>query len=309
MKKKNNTLFYVLLSILLFYRPHLMASDSESKYPYQLSICTVFRDDARFLKEWIEFHLLVGVEHFYLFNHLSQDNYLSVLKPYMDKGIVELFDWPLEILIPTQWDIIQSTAIQAGIHKAKSKTKWLAIIDTDEFIIPMQSDNLVEGLQEFEEFGGIQINWQCYGTSNIEQIPEDALITELLVMKAPYDHEKNINVKSIVRPQRVLFCNHVHYVHYQPGYFSVNEQGEEIPPKQWGIKNFSTNKFRINHYWTRDEEYFKKDKLDRIEKRQHPTLEMVLRHKEEMNTVFDDVMLRFVAQMKNRMFTQKNDEN
>ena len=58
----------------------------------KISIISQFRDEAKYLKEWIEFHLLVGVDDFYLTNHLSVDNYLEVLQPYIDKGIVKITD-------------------------------------------------------------------------------------------------------------------------------------------------------------------------------------------------------------------------
>lgn len=59
-------------------------------YQYDLSICAIFRDEAPYLKEWIEFHRMLGVQHFYLCSHNSIDNYKDVLKPYIRKGIVEL---------------------------------------------------------------------------------------------------------------------------------------------------------------------------------------------------------------------------
>lgn len=39
---------------------------------------------------------LIGIEHFYLYNNNSTDNYEEVLKPYIDKGLVTLIDWPQE---------------------------------------------------------------------------------------------------------------------------------------------------------------------------------------------------------------------
>lgn len=57
---------------------------------YYLALTAIFRDEAPYLKEWIEFYRTIGVEHFYLHNHLSQDNFAEVLKPYIDDGIVTL---------------------------------------------------------------------------------------------------------------------------------------------------------------------------------------------------------------------------
>ena len=40
---------------------------------------TLFRNEARHLEEWIEYHRLVGVEHFWLYDDASQDNWSDVL--------------------------------------------------------------------------------------------------------------------------------------------------------------------------------------------------------------------------------------
>lgn len=61
---------------------------------YKVSIGAIFKNEALYLKEWIEFHRIVGVEHFYLYNNNSDDNYREVLEPYIKRNIVTLVDWP-----------------------------------------------------------------------------------------------------------------------------------------------------------------------------------------------------------------------
>jgi hypothetical protein len=56
-----------------------------SEPKYYLSVGAIFRNEARFLPEWIEYHRLHGVDHFYLFNNLSEDDYKAALKPYVDQ--------------------------------------------------------------------------------------------------------------------------------------------------------------------------------------------------------------------------------
>ncbi len=59
---------------------------------HELAVCALFQNEAAYMKEWIEFHKLVGVQHFYLYNDHSEDNYLQVLEPYIKNGEVELFE-------------------------------------------------------------------------------------------------------------------------------------------------------------------------------------------------------------------------
>ena len=59
-----------------------------------LSVGAIFRDEADYLQEWIEFHRLVGVERFFLYDNGSVDDWRTVLAPYMRDGIVDVHDWP-----------------------------------------------------------------------------------------------------------------------------------------------------------------------------------------------------------------------
>jgi Glycosyltransferase family 92 len=85
--------FYaILFSVFVF--SSLFGSDKKQKYDYDLCVCAIFRDEAPYLKEWIEFHRLVGIQKFYLYNNASTDNYKEVLQRYINKEIVYLTEWP-----------------------------------------------------------------------------------------------------------------------------------------------------------------------------------------------------------------------
>lgn len=45
---------------------------------YEVSLCLVFYNEAKFLKEWLDYHLVIGVSHFYLYNNNSTDDYMPV---------------------------------------------------------------------------------------------------------------------------------------------------------------------------------------------------------------------------------------
>ena len=52
-----------------------------------LAACTIYRDDAAYLAEWIEFHRLMGVERFFLYDNGSTDNHREVLAGYLAEGV------------------------------------------------------------------------------------------------------------------------------------------------------------------------------------------------------------------------------
>ena len=81
-------IYKILLFVSTFFFSEIIA------YEKELAICAIFQNEASYLKEWIEFHKLQGVEHFYLFNNRSNDQPEKVLDEYVKKGEITLVRWP-----------------------------------------------------------------------------------------------------------------------------------------------------------------------------------------------------------------------
>ncbi|MBQ6975183.1 MAG: glycosyltransferase family 2 protein [Selenomonadaceae bacterium] len=43
-------------------------------FMYDLVVVTIVRDEAPYIKEWIDYHLLAGVNHFLIYDNESSDN-------------------------------------------------------------------------------------------------------------------------------------------------------------------------------------------------------------------------------------------
>ncbi|NEP44421.1 MAG: glycosyltransferase family 92 protein, partial [Okeania sp. SIO2H7] len=69
---------------------------NQNREKCQLSICAIMKNEGAYLLEWLEFHKLVGVERFYLYNNNSRDNTVELISPYVDREIVVFHDWPLK---------------------------------------------------------------------------------------------------------------------------------------------------------------------------------------------------------------------
>ncbi len=230
---------------------------------YYVSVCAIFRNEARFLKEWIEYNRLIGIEHFYLYNNLSEDDFQVVLQPYIDEGIVELFEWPYQGKNQKHWNKIQCGAYKDLVEKKKHETYWLAIIDTDEFIVPIEKKNLPEFLKEYEKYAGVGINWQHYGNSGVAEVEAHQTLIGSLTKKAPTDWYRNKFVKSIVQPKLVKEITQPHYCRYKWPYYHVTENKVPFPRKSLTL-SVSVEKIRVNHYIYRDEKFFYTEKRRRF---------------------------------------------
>lgn len=61
----------------------ILGSYDNRELKYKIALCLIFKNEAPFLKEWLDYHLTIGVDHFYLYNNNSDDNYLDVLNTYI----------------------------------------------------------------------------------------------------------------------------------------------------------------------------------------------------------------------------------
>lgn len=142
-----------------------------TKKKYNICICAIFRNEAPYLKEWIEFHKIVGVEHFYLYNNFSDDNYKEVLLPYVEDGTLDLKEWP--------YKQGQMQAYQDCITKYSGQTKWIGFIDLDEFVVPIKYNSIYEFLRKFEKNRpSVLLYWRLFGTSGKMDRDRNTLITE-----------------------------------------------------------------------------------------------------------------------------------
>ena len=224
-------------------------------FKYKLSLVLLIRNESEYIEEWIEYHRIIGVEHFYIYDDESTDELCDKLQYYIDTGVVTYILWS---------NADQCGAYNHAIQNFKWDNKYMGFIDTDEFIVSVEHRMLLEVIEEIIEqyeknpyrkhymdhCGGIGINWRMYGTSNHKN-HQDGLVLENYVYRADDRYYENIHIKSIVNPRTVICCG-VHAMTYIKGFQCISENGSFIPDSFF----FDSigNKLRINHYWCKSEE-------------------------------------------------------
>jgi hypothetical protein len=261
----------------LFLSPALLCS-----HTYQLAIGTMFKNEARWVKEWIEYHKIMGVEHFYLYNNDSSDGYLHVLEPYIKSGLVEIIPWESRYAPfhdprqPVQWVGFQLSAFNDCIQRTCGVAKWLALIDIDEYLFPHYGVESLHTLLKTTDpdVGTLTFKWRCFGTSYFKRLPPHSLMVELLSMRALDSVAENTHHKCIHRPEAVLYTL-VHEADLKSGYRVVNIDPRDI---------------RINHYFLRDRESC-------IEKNRGDVSLL----EEKFNSINDTSMSQFIPLLKQAM--------
>ena len=94
---------------------------------YYFTIGAIFKNEAHILKEWIEHYFYHGVEHIYLINDNSTDNFFGILKPYIVKNKVTLYNCDDKRV----WVGMQDAKYNFYFQKHLQDTTWFGIVDLD----------------------------------------------------------------------------------------------------------------------------------------------------------------------------------
>lgn len=212
---------------------------------YYLSICAVVKNERPYIEEWLAFHLLQGVEHFFLYDNDSTDGTYELLQSMEKTGYITLtrdFRTPLQL-----------RAYNDALKNYESQTEWLLFIDVDEFCFATQGLSLADSLKQpaFTHMPGVAIHWLLFG-SNSHENKSEGLIIERFTKRA---REVDQHVKSAVRPRLTLkVADNPHSFIFRRNLRCVDEHGEHLPV-QYALKTApSVDILRVHHYHTKSKE-------------------------------------------------------
>ena len=239
-----------------------MAVD-KNLFLYDLAVVAIMKNEAPYVKEWLDYHLLAGVDHFYIYDNESPDGLREVLQPYIDAGIVTYKFYPGKAR--------QYEAYNEAVQNFKFYCRYMAFIDTDEFIFPQNNRSIVEVVDEIlagkANAAALVVNWHLYGWNFQEKADLSRGVMERLTRRAKTEYADvmpnsglyggNAHVKTIADPRKIKFLCNPHYAIYFEGFGAVNSNGEPVP--LFSSYPPRADKIIVNHYSVKSrEEYAQK---------------------------------------------------
>ncbi len=212
---------------------------------YYLAVCAIAKDEGQYFQEWIEWHRNMGVEKFYIYDNESTDNTKEVLAPYIESGLVEYIYFP--------GDRVQLAAYDDCFERYRLEARWVAVIDLDEFIVPIRDNTIPQFLQPLEDYPVVEINWLNFGSGGAEKKEEGGVMERFKKHSLP-NHRLNRHVKSIVDPRRIFTFIGCHEAARISGK-AVDSHGERIK-KGFRDREPQHDVIRVNHYAVKSREEF-----------------------------------------------------
>jgi len=209
-----------------------------------LSLCLIVKDENAYLQEWIDYHILLGVERFYIYDNHSQVSVRETLSEDIARG------WVVTTEIDGQNQ--QLAAYDHCLQTYGDGSYWMGFIDADEFLVPKQDTDLRQLLSRYESFGGLAANWVIFGSNGYQNQPAGGILASY-TRRTPEGLMENRSVKSIVQPGRARVPKSPHHFIYQPGWFCVNELGNRVNGQH---SPHSIETIQVNHYWSKSRDEF-----------------------------------------------------
>lgn len=226
----------------------------------KLGVAAIVKDELADLREWIAFHLALGVSHFLIADNESRDGTREYLQQLESLGLVTLIE------VPTRDDEKpQLRAYRELLARCPADLDLLAFIDADEYLLPLEDDaasppSLLPWLGRIfaeESVSALALNWACFGSSGA-RFREEGLVIERFLQRPPRTFRANRHYKSIVRPRDVREFLNPHHVELARGHY-VNGEGEPLErlDERPGLsRKVVWAGARVNHYIIKSVEEF-----------------------------------------------------
>ncbi|XP_022883944.1 glycosyltransferase family 92 protein RCOM_0530710-like isoform X2 [Olea europaea var. sylvestris] len=253
-------------------RPKVRLPDPRPLYKkqHEMCICTMLRNQARFLPEWIVYHSRIGVQRWFLYDNNSDDDIEDVVESLVGANYnVTRHVWP--------WIKTQEAGFAHCALRARDSCEWVGFIDVDEFfhlplglslynVVRNQSRpvgfidvdeffhlplglslyNVVRNQSRPSEVAELRVSCHSFGPSGLKKVPVKGVTVGYTCRLAVWERHK-----SIMRPEALnsSLINMVHHFHLQAGF---------------RYANMDRNVLVINHYKYQVWEVFKEKFYRRV---------------------------------------------
>ena len=212
-----------------------------------LTLAAIVRDQEHYVKEWLTFYHLVGVERFVIVLHKCSDKTEEKIRelPFQEKIHIH------RVVNGEQY--AQLGAYLWILDNYGKFTRWMMFVDSDEFCFGTKEDDLKTILADYEQHGGLLAHWYQFGSNNHTLKPQ-GLSIEALTTRAHDRHNAHRSFKTILQPRCFLKFRSPHLADTNP--LTVTEDHKEVKPYWYwmGDRKPTWNVIRVNHYHVRSME-------------------------------------------------------
>lgn len=254
MKALSRMIYYLLLSFNLHSFSFANFAHEYKNPEESVALCLDIRDEPLDIVEWLEYHRSIGIDKVYLMDNNSTISMIDPVWKFIQSGFV---DYDYVTIGHDEGD--QRYMFQKCIDLYSQHHKYMGFLDVDEFIVIVdKSKSIFEIVNQYEEYGGLCMNWMLIGSNGHIKRPEGGVLQNYNQCKP------NFHIKTIVNTKKVESANiHPHNFNYHSGYYTVDSNRNKVtaPYNPGREQNPDPSLFEViyvNHYLLKSREDFMK---------------------------------------------------
>lgn len=202
-----------------------------------VTICAILKDEHQYLKEWINYHLNIGVDQIYLYEDVTSKTHIDITKDYDDVHLMSMGDFiDMDNCLEKQRDTYNKF-----IETYKDNIDYAFFIDIDEFVDFADDYTLEDLINQCDEWGAVLLPWKYYGACGNVDNPKTDVVTTYHTY-TPIKFPKNPNGCKLMAKAFVNMkegrMKHIHY------------HTHSVPIVPWDNEDLYT-KCWLNHYITK----------------------------------------------------------
>ena len=186
-------------------------------------MCAILKDEKPYVEEWVAYHRLIGVDHFYLYDNEKPLVLAELLKAH--SKYVTVIPWQVafdsgEFLVRSP----QSKAYNHFIENYSQDYDWVLPIDGDEFLVLKKDVVLSKFLEGKDSKFSYAFNWRNFGNNgNFNQV-HGGILDRLTMRDAEFSDE----VKTLAPCAGIVAYASAHFPLLKPGYGRLDAMGRKL---------------------------------------------------------------------------------
>ena len=162
-----------------------------------ITIVAIAKDEGRYIIEWLAYHLALGVDKIIIFCNDSTDDMVGKLtRLAQGDNRIEWVFWP-----SVSKSSPQVTAYNEAVKMVG--TKWMAFIDIDEFIVPLEANSIPIWLATIpDDVASVHVNWRGFGSGGVQDSNYE-FVTRTFMRCSVKEWGNNRHFKTVARTEKV----------------------------------------------------------------------------------------------------------
>ena len=143
-------------------------------------ILVLIKNEHEYLKEFIEYHLNIGINHIIVIEDIDSKSHESITNEYDNVTLLnalDLYETQEEkehiLYKKSRYFVMQQSYLKNGLKYVKNHYNydWCFIIDIDEYIT-IENDNVNNILELYKDYDAIVLQWKNFGNNNLIYKPD-----------------------------------------------------------------------------------------------------------------------------------------